>query len=708
MQCWCTEVAWYAGCTDRDSCAPSVDGAGRGVARALLVLASVSKVGIDPSRPIAEIVRDHEETQIVFQRLGLLLAEVGDVPLETAVAERGLDLAQVVRDIENAIEESTPFAHGAFEWDIRRNVVRVSPALTAVIRMHEQSGPPARFLAHIHPEDRPRVEQAFQNAAHGLYPMSLEYRVLRPDGTPRIFASRVEPLEGEVPVLIGMVWDITEQHTEIRTADAIIETPLLRSTLESTADGILVIDRSGNITMYNQRFLSMWHIPDEIVAKRADEALLSYVLDQLREPAQFLANVHELYANPERESFDVLRFQDGRVFERYSRPQRVEFAIVGRVWSFRDVTERERLLSQASFMLDASRLLISLDLRSALDAIAEAAIPFLGDACAIDVFSDPDPHPTVSHTIDGLPFAPVLPADVLAGRSASYEAERTSFVAVPLIVQGEVIGALVAAAPLRRRHTRAQIEFLERLAARIALAIENARLLREAQDAVRARDESLSIAAHELRGPLSAIQLAVQTLQRQDVTEAMQARMLALLAREDRRLARFADDIMDITRIRAGVLRFVDEDVDLGAIIREAVGRLALEIERTGSKVSIEAMGPIIGRWDPLRIDQIVTNLLQNALKFGLGKPIEVRASASAGWVTLTVSDRGLGVPPAQREQIFKPFARAVLVRHYGGLGLGLFIVRTIVNRYGGTVEVEPREGGGSTFVVRLAQDRSQ
>jgi signal transduction histidine kinase len=359
-------------------------------------------------------------------------------------------------------------------------------------------------------------------------------------------------------------------------------------------------------------------------------------------------------------------------------------------------------------MLDASRLLTSVDVRTALDAIASAALPFLGDACAIDIFDDPGPHPTVSHSITGEPFAPVLRADVIGRHSAMYDAQGMAFVAVPLSGHTEVIGALVFAAPLRRRYTRAQLQFTERLATRIVLAIENARLLREAQDALKVRDEFLTIAAHELRGPLSTIQLSVQTLQRHDVTEAMETRMLALVARESERLARFADDIMDLTRIREGVLRFVDEDVDLVAIARDAVSRLAVEIERSGSTLSIEAAGRIIGGWDAVRIDQVITNLLQNALKFGLGKPIEVRVGASSGWATLAVSDRGLGVPPALREQIFKPFARAVSARHYGGLGLGLFIVQTIVTRYGGTAMVEPREGGGSTFVVRLPQGRPQ
>ena len=117
---------------------------------------------------------------------------------------------------------------------------------------------------------------------------------------------------------------------------------LLEATIESTTDGILVVNSSGNMVLYNQKFVELWGIPDSILKTRDDGQALKHVLAQLKDPDEFLAKVNELYAHPDDESFDTLEFNDGRIFERYSKPQRIDGKSIGRVWNFRDVTQLKK------------------------------------------------------------------------------------------------------------------------------------------------------------------------------------------------------------------------------------------------------------------------------------------------------------------------------------------------------------------------------
>jgi signal transduction histidine kinase len=296
---------------------------------------------------------------------------------------------------------------------------------------------------------------------------------------------------------------------------------------------------------------------------------------------------------------------------------------------------------------------------------------------------------------------------VVAGHATIYAQGVRSYMAVPLLVKGTLVGAMTFVAAPTRRYTRDDLHLAEELGRRAALSVANARLYHGAEDALRARDEFLSIAAHEIRGPITSIHMAVQGLRKRKIPEAAMAKVLGIIEREDRRLARFVDELLDLGRIRGGRFHLTYEEVDLSEVVREATARLGAELAGSGSSLSVSTEGPLVGRWDRFRLEQLVTNVLSNAIKFGLGKPIAISVRAHGGTVSLVVEDHGIGIPAHMLERIFLPFERGVAVRHYGGLGLGLYIARTVVEDLGGTIRVESRPHAGSTFTVELPRSRS-
>jgi PAS domain S-box-containing protein len=389
-----------------------------------------------------------------------------------------------------------------------------------------------------------------------------------------------------------------------------------------------------------------------------------------------------------------------------------------------DITDRTRaedaLRRQAArlaALAEASRVFASgLDYKTTLDTVARRLSELIGDGALIRVVS-PDGewllpvavyHPSPERAAlrrRMLALAPQRTSEGLTGRViASAETLRipevtlefihnemkpdywpylegvTSLMMAPLEHRRQVVGHITlmrdSGGPA---YTQDDATLLEDLAHRAAQSIENARLYGEAQAAVAARDEFLSIASHELRTPLTALRLALENMRRVSSREAIERlpaqyveRVLSTAERQGQRLEKLVAGLLDVSRIHMGRLELDLEEVDLGAAVADAMGHIEDEATQSGSPIEIRGE-PVRGSWDRLRIGQVVTNLLSNAVKYGGGKPVDVEfGPRDDGRAFLLVRDRGIGIDPADQPQIFERFERAVSSRNYGGLGLGL------------------------------------
>jgi predicted ATPase/signal transduction histidine kinase/tRNA A-37 threonylcarbamoyl transferase component Bud32 len=281
-----------------------------------------------------------------------------------------------------------------------------------------------------------------------------------------------------------------------------------------------------------------------------------------------------------------------------------------------------------------------------------------------------------------------------------------SAMVIPLRARGHVLGALtVVSARAERPLGQAEREVIEELARRAAIAVDNAQLYQQTREAVRMRDEFLSVASHELNTPMTALMLNLEALlmaPRKGLSPDRVLSMIGLAERQGRRLTRLIRELLDVTRLERGAIALEREEVELGTLVRGVVARFSPELNQAGCAVSVDAPDPVVGRWEPMRLEQVVLNLLSNASKFGKGKPIEVRVERRGGIASLSVTDHGIGIHPAHQQRIFERFERGVSATHYGGLGLGLYVCRGLIQAHGGTIRVESQPDQGATFIVEL------
>ncbi|MGA2186763.1 MAG: response regulator [Bryobacteraceae bacterium] len=485
-------------------------------------------------------------------------------------------------------------------------------------------------------------------------------------------------------------------------------TEALRATLESTADGILVVDSAGKVVAWNGKFAEMWGIPRSAFDPRDDGRLLNSVLPQLSDPDAFLSRVREIHADPESHTDDAVDLKDGRIFERHSEPQHIRGKNIGRVWGFRDVTTGRKLQAR----LDEERHLLHQlmdnlpdhiyfkDRESRFGLVNRSHVAGFGCRDASDLIGKTD--------FDFFTLEHAQPAwddehDLIHERTPVVSKEeketwadgRETWVLTTKLPFRDAAGRIIGTFGVSRDITdRKRIES-ELSAAKKA-----------AEDASHAKSEFLANMSHEIRTPMNGI-LGMTELALETELLPEQREYLGMVHSSAESLLTIINDILDFSKIEAGRLEMDRIEFDLRDSLEETARALALRAADKNLELicDIRPEVPAIVAGDPIRLRQVIVNLLSNAIKFTssgeVALTVEVQAiDGDHATLLFTVRDTGIGIPHEKRKLIFEAFAQAdaSTTRMFGGTGLGLSIASRLVEMMGGRIWVESALGKGSRF----------
>jgi PAS domain S-box-containing protein len=489
-----------------------------------------------------------------------------------------------------------------------------------------------------------------------------------------------------------------KEALERKTRDLAHSLAMMRATLESTTNGILVTNADGEITGFNQNFVDMWRLPREVMDTRQHRKLLEVTGLQFKEPETYRARIEEIYDSSPPESFDLLELADGRVFERFTKVQSVEERNVGRVWSFRDITERKR----AEEELRQQREWYQVTLSSIGDAVITT------DTQGKVTFLNPVAEMMTGWKTDEASGQPLEKVFNIINEETRQPAKNP---VDKVLREGIVVGLANHTALIARDGAERSIEDsaapIRDAIGNISGAVmvfhdvtERRRVEKALKDTDKKKDEFLATLAHELRNPLVPIRNGLKVLQLAGSNAVVAENTRSMMDQALNQMVRLVDDLLDASRITTGKLQLRKEWVELAAVVQSAVETSRPLIDEQGHKLTVTLPpAPVLLDADPIRMAQVFSNLLNNAAKYSEeGGHIALTAEMQGEEVMVRVTDRGIGIPAEHLPRIFEMFAQVdtAFDRSQGGLGIGLSLVKGLVGMHGGRnrrPQRRPRQG---------------
>lgn len=509
-----------------------------------------------------------------------------------------------------------------------------------------------------------------------------------------------QPDEMLLRVLSGVGQQLGQhlQHNEAQQEQARLFS-MLQATLESTADGILVTSSEQKVVSFNQQLQRMWDSEGEFEPGMPTMLLQDLVRLRVLEPDAFIQQVHHLYAHPELVDLSIVHFKDGRVFERYSQPHYLSGKIVGRVWSYHEVTERWR--SEQALRENEERFRVVAE--TATDGILtlnEKQVVVYANAAASRILG------YSAEMLQGMELARILP-EPASEPVSSHEA----FELDALHADGRKVLLEVSAGEYQVNQLAQRTLIFRDVTQRkeVLRQLEMAKEQAEASD--RSKSEFVANISHELRTPLNAI-LGYSEMLLEDTGDNGHheyQRDLKRIVTAGKHLLALINDILDMSKIEAGKMEIHPEWVDVESLINECVATVQPLAEKNRNHFIVRHWEPLGYFWtDATRFRQSLFNLLSNACKFTQDGLVELsmRLEVKDGrqWTHWTVKDSGRGISAEDQKKLFMAFNQVnwSTSKHEGGTGLGLVITKKLCQAMGGYVSLESELGQGAAFTLSL------